>query len=384
MTESTGVVGKHHLPQEWVAPKLLEASGITKRFAGITALNSVDLDVARGEMVGLIGPNGAGKTTLFNCLLGMLRPEQGTVVFDGKEISSLPVYKRARLGIGRTFQRLELFAGTTVRDHFMVAERQRNRSGRLWKDLLNLSDPTSEEMARVDAMIELLGLQREADRPVEMLSLGRGRLVELGRALMTQPTLLLLDEPSSGLDVKETAALAERLATVQQQHEFAVLLVEHDVEMVQSLVTRLYVLDFGTRIAAGPTDDVLSDAKVRKAYLGDIVGTRPRSRALAPRPAADRPTVADRCSSCVTSRRATARSARCSASRSPCASRRSRRCWAPTARGRRPSCGCAAGCSSPRAVTSCTRVRTSPGCGPTRWRGSGSSTRPRAGRSSRR
>jgi branched-chain amino acid transport system ATP-binding protein len=265
------VATEHHLPGAWTETKLLEASGITKRFAGITALNGVDLDVERGEMVGLIGPNGAGKTTLFNCLLGMLRPEQGTVVFDGREIGGLPVYKRARLGFGRTFQRLELFAGTTVRDHFMVAERQRNRSGRLWKDLLNLSNPTSEEEGRVEAMITLLGLEREADRPVEMLSLGRGRLVELGRALMTQPKLLLLDEPSSGLDVKETAALAERLASVQEQHEFAVLLVEHDVEMVQSLVTRLYVLDFGTRIAAGPTDEVLSDATVRKAYLGDIV-----------------------------------------------------------------------------------------------------------------
>jgi len=267
----TSVTSRPQPAGEWAQPKLLEASGITKRFAGITALNDVDLDVEAGEMVGLIGPNGAGKTTLFNCLLGMLNPEQGTIVFDGQEISGLPVYKRARLGIGRTFQRLELFAGTTVRDHFMVAERQRNGSGRLWKDLLNLSNPTREEMERVDAMIELLGLQAEADRPVEALSLGRGRLVELGRALMTQPKLLLLDEPSSGLDVKETAALAERLATVQRQHEFAVLLVEHDVDMVQSLVTRLYVLDFGTRIAAGPTDEVLDDPVVRKAYLGDIV-----------------------------------------------------------------------------------------------------------------
>jgi branched-chain amino acid transport system ATP-binding protein len=267
----TEVARRREPPPDWAAAKLLEASGITKRFAGIVALSGVDLDVARGEMVGLIGPNGAGKTTLFNCLLGMLRPEQGTVVFDGQEINGLPVYKRARLGFGRTFQRLELFAGTTVRDHFIVAERQRNRSGHLWKDLLNLSNPTSDEMAKVDAMIELLGLQREADRPVEALSLGRGRLVELGRALMTRPKLLLLDEPSSGLDVKETAALAERLASVQQQHEFAVLLVEHDVEMVQSLVTRLFVLDFGTLIAAGPTGDVLNDAAVRKAYLGDAV-----------------------------------------------------------------------------------------------------------------
>ena len=250
---------------------LLDAVAITKRFAGITALNDVSINVDHGEMVGLIGPNGAGKTTLFNCLLGMLRPEEGRVEFDGQEISALPVYKRARLGFGRTFQRLELFAGTTVREHFLVTERQRNGSGRLWKDLLNLSKPTAEENERADRMIELLGLQVEADKPVESLSLGRGRLVELGRALMTQPKLLLLDEPSSGLDVKETAALAQRLATVQEQHEFAVLLVEHDVEMVQSLVTRLYVLDFGTMIASGNTDDVLGDAAVRKAYLGDAI-----------------------------------------------------------------------------------------------------------------
>ncbi len=250
--------------------KLLDARGIEKRFAGITALNNVNIDVEYGEMVGLIGPNGAGKTTLFNCLLGMLTPEEGTVTFDGQEISALPVYKRARLGFGRTFQRLELFAGMTVREHFLVTERQRNRSGRLWKDLLNLSKPTADEQARAEKMIELLNLHKEADRPVESLSLGRGRLVELGRALMTEPKLLLLDEPSSGLDVKETAALAERLRIVQQDYEFAVLLVEHDVEMVQSLVTRMFVLDFGTMIASGPTGAVLGDTAVRKAYLGDM------------------------------------------------------------------------------------------------------------------
>jgi len=251
--------------------ELLEAHGIRKNFSGITALNGVDLNVDYGEMVGLIGPNGAGKTTLFNCMLGMLRPDSGTVQFDGHDVSALPVYKRARRGIGRTFQRLELFSGMTARDHFLVTERRRNGSGHLWKDLLNLSNPTADEMERTNRMVDLLGLQAEVDRPVESLSLGRGRLVELGRALMSEPKLLLLDEPSSGLDVKETGALAERLRTVQEQHEFAVLLVEHDVEMVQSLVTRLYVLDFGTVIAAGATADVLGDAAVRKAYLGDVV-----------------------------------------------------------------------------------------------------------------
>ena len=255
---------------ETARPPLLRARGITKRFSGISALTDVDLDVDPGEMVGLIGPNGAGKTTFFNCLLGMLRPESGTVTFDGHDITGLPVHRRARLGFGRTFQRLELFSGMTVREHFLVTERARNRSGSLWKDLLNLSKPTKDEQALAEQMLDVVGLQAEADKPVESLSLGRGRLVELGRALMTQPKLLLLDEPSSGLDVRETDSLAERLATVQAQHEFAVLLVEHDVEMVSSLVTRLYVLDFGELIASGPTADVLGDASVRKAYLGEM------------------------------------------------------------------------------------------------------------------
>jgi len=249
-------------------PPILDARGVTKRFAGITALHGVNLQVAPGEFVGLIGPNGAGKTTFFNCLLGILRPEEGTVTFAGRDVTGLPVYQRARTGFGRTFQRLELFAGMSVRDHFIVADRAHRNEGRLWKDLLNRSKPTAEERDRADAMLDLLRLGAEADKPAEMLSLGRGRLVELGRALMTEPTLLLLDEPSSGLDVRETAALAARLAKVQEEHEFAVLLVEHDVEMVRSLVSRLYVLDFGTLIASGPTDEVFSDDAVRKAYLG--------------------------------------------------------------------------------------------------------------------
>jgi len=252
------------------AEAILETRELVKTFAGFVAVNGVSLSVERGRIHALIGPNGAGKTTFFNCLLGMLRPDGGTVEFDGRDITRMPIHRRARMGIGRTFQRLELFSGMTVREHFLVTERARNRSGSLWKDLLNLSKPTAEEQALAQRMIEILNLEVEADQAVESLSLGRGRLVELGRALMTQPRLLLLDEPSSGLDVRETESLAERLATVQAEHEFAVLLVEHDVEMVSSLVSRLYVLDFGELIANGPTTDVLGDAEVRKAYLGEF------------------------------------------------------------------------------------------------------------------
>jgi branched-chain amino acid transport system ATP-binding protein len=250
---------------------LLEASEITKRFSGITALDDVSLTVEPGEPVGLIGPNGAGKTTFFNCLLGMVRCDQGRVRFDGRDITRMPVYKRARLGFGRTFQRVELFTGTTVRDHLLVAERARHGTGRLWRDVLNLAKPTAEEQERADHTLELLGLLDEADKPIESLSLGRARLVEMGRALMTEPLLLLLDEPSSGLDQNETMNLVETLRSVQRERGTAILLVEHDVEMVQAFAGRLYVLDFGEMIASGPTADVMSDEAVRKAYLGELV-----------------------------------------------------------------------------------------------------------------
>ena len=250
---------------------LLVAEGITKRFSGITALDEVSLDVDEGEAVGLIGPNGAGKTTFFNCLLGLLRPDAGRVVFGGADITRVPVYRRARLGFARSFQRVELFAGMTVRDHLLVAERARLGTGRFWKDVVNLSKPSAEENARTDRTLALLGLDDVAERPVEALTLGRARLVEVGRALMTEPKLLLLDEPSSGLDAGETEALADTLRDVQRERGTAVLLVEHDVEFVRSFSTRLFVLDFGNLIASGPTVEVLADDAVRRAYLGELV-----------------------------------------------------------------------------------------------------------------
>jgi branched-chain amino acid transport system ATP-binding protein len=247
---------------------LLAASGVTKTFAGITALDAVALDVGAGELVGLIGPNGAGKTTLFNCLLGLLKPDQGSITFAGHDLTRIPVHQRARLGIGRTFQRMELFTGMTPREHLLVAERSRRGDGRLWKDLIGRGRPSADEHARVAAVLALVGLEPDADRPVEALSLGRGRLVEIGRALMTEPKLLLLDEPSSGLDHRETDELSTVLRQLNAEHGAAILLVEHDVPMVRSLVSRVFVLDFGTLIASGPTEAVFADAGVRRAYLG--------------------------------------------------------------------------------------------------------------------
>jgi branched-chain amino acid transport system ATP-binding protein len=250
---------------------LLEAREVTKHFAGITALNEVGLEVGAGELVALIGPNGAGKTTFFNCLLGLLKPDGGTITFEGRDLTRVPTHKRARLGIGRTFQRIELFVGMTPREHFLITDRIRSGKGALWKDMIHRGGPTAEENERAQATLDLLGLQGVADRVVESLSLGVGRLVEIGRALMTEPKLLLLDEPSSGLDRAETAELEQTLLEVHKESGVAILLVEHDVELVRHFVQRVYVLDFGTLIASGATDAVFADSAVRKAYLGDIV-----------------------------------------------------------------------------------------------------------------
>lgn len=247
---------------------LLQVSGVSKTFGGIAAVSSVNLVVGRGESVGLVGPNGAGKTTLFNCICGQLQPERGSIELDGRELLAMPTFKRARLGIGRTYQRVEIFPDMTVRDHLVVAVRSRGRQGRLWKDLCNMSAPTPEERERVKAVLELVGIEDRADSPVSTLGLGSCRLVELARALAAEPVLLLADEPSSGLDVHETHELAQVLQMLQRERGMAILLVEHDLGMVGEVVDRTVVMDLGVVIADGTFAEVMSDANVRHAYLG--------------------------------------------------------------------------------------------------------------------
>ena len=241
-----------------------------KSFGGIQAVHTITFDVASGECVGLVGPNGAGKTTLFNCVCGQLRPESGEVLFEGASLVGLPTFKRARLGIGRTYQKVEVFTDMSVRDHLMVAERARRGEGRLWRDLLNLSKPTVDEMERVEAILELVGITHLADTSVNALGLGNCRLVELARALASEPKILLADEPSSGLDLHETAEVAAVLRTVQRERGTAVLLVEHDLTMVADVVDRVIVMDLGAMLAEGNFDEVMADPLVRHAYLGQM------------------------------------------------------------------------------------------------------------------
>ncbi|HET9091284.1 MAG TPA: ABC transporter ATP-binding protein [Acidimicrobiales bacterium] len=247
---------------------LLEASGLSKRFGGIVALSEVSLSVETSEAVGLVGPNGAGKTTLFDCIAGWTRADTGRIVFDGGAIDHLAPYRRSRLGIGRTFQRLELFTGMTPLEHLLVTERVRAGTGRLWKDLLGLGRPTAGEREVAHETLALVGLEDVADAPVNTLSLGRARLVELARALVGSPPLLMLDEPSSGLDDRERRALVATMRRVRAERGTAVLLVEHDLDLVSALVDRLVVLDTGRVIADGGVAEVLAAAGVRRAYLG--------------------------------------------------------------------------------------------------------------------
>lgn len=249
-------------------PPLLEVHDVTKRFEGITALDGISFEIHSGELVALIGPNGAGKTTFFNCLLGVLRPESGEMHFDGHDLTRLLPHERARLGLARTFQRIELFAGMTVREHLIVAARARRVKGGLLRDLVGRSRPTPAELEETESTLDLLGIADLAGRPAESLSLGRARVVELARALMCRPRLLFLDEPSSGLDVHETADMGDVLLRVQRERGTAILLVEHDVPLVERLAHRTYVLDSGLLIAEGPTGEVLRLPAVRTAYLG--------------------------------------------------------------------------------------------------------------------
>jgi len=247
---------------------ILSVRGLGKGFGAFQAVQDVTFDVEQGEIVGLVGPNGAGKTTLFNCVTGNLRCDSGTVEFDGRDLSGMPSYKRARLGIGRTFQRVEVFPEMSVRRHLLVAIRARRGESSVVKDLCGLSHVTSDELTKADEILELVGIAADAETPVGALGLGTCRLVELARALATEPRLLMADEPSSGLDTKETADLAKVLRSVQRDRGMAFLLVEHDLRMVSDVVDRVLVMDLGGLISQGMFDEVMADPLVRRAYLG--------------------------------------------------------------------------------------------------------------------
>jgi branched-chain amino acid transport system ATP-binding protein len=251
---------------------LLEASRVSVSFGGLLALDQVSLEVPEAGIIGLVGPNGAGKTTLFGVLSGLLRPSSGRVRMDGVDITRASPQSRSRRGLARTFQRLELFGELTVREHVVVAYRVRARRQRFFADLLGVGHrATPAEDEAVDALLELLDLGLVAEQPATALPLGTGRLVEVGRALAGEPRVVLLDEPSAGLDEHETDRLAATLRRMRDQRNVALVVVEHNVGLVLGLSDRVTVLDFGKVIAEGPPDAIRANRDVQAAYLGTTV-----------------------------------------------------------------------------------------------------------------
>jgi branched-chain amino acid transport system ATP-binding protein len=230
---------------------------VTVRFGGVVAVDHVNLSVEPAGITGLIGPNGAGKTTIFNVFGGLQQPTDGRVLLDGRDITGLKAHVRARRGMARTFQRLEVFGSLSVRDNIRVAAEIRKGWAR------DRSNPSSV----ADELIGRIGLAEVADARVDSVPTGTARLVELARALATRPSLLLLDEPGSGLDQRETGVLGDLLLDLASEG-MAVLLVEHDVELVMRVCYRVNVLDFGKLIAEGSPAEVQRDPAVQAAYLG--------------------------------------------------------------------------------------------------------------------
>ena len=250
---------------------LLDVRGVGVRFGGVQALDDVSTNVHRGEIVGLIGPNGAGKTTLFNCISGVLAPDRGTITYEERDLGGVSVHRRARLGIARTFQNLQLFGSMTVLENCMVsidAFARRDIVG----DALRLPWARFEEhraRERALAILHFLDIEASAGQLAQDLPTGLQRRVELARALCLRPTLLLLDEPAAGLDAAETRELAGFLRSARDRLGVSMLLVDHDMSLVMRVCDHITVLDFGKVIATGDAQSIRTDPSVITAYLGE-------------------------------------------------------------------------------------------------------------------
>jgi branched-chain amino acid transport system ATP-binding protein len=254
------------------AGPILSAEGVSLRFGGVRALTDVSFSVRRGEIFSIIGPNGAGKTSMVNCVSGRYRPTEGRIGFEGQDITRLGPNRRASLGIGRTFQNLALFGHMSVLDNILVGRHHLLKAGFLRGMLYWVGGVQREELEHrraVEDIIDFLEIQHVRKAPAGTLPYGLRKRVELARAIAVKPKLILLDEPMAGMNLEEKEDMARFIVDLNEEWGMTVLMIEHDMGVVMDISHRVMVLDFGRRIAEGEPEEVLADAHVRRAYLGE-------------------------------------------------------------------------------------------------------------------
>ncbi|MBU39089.1 MAG: ABC transporter ATP-binding protein [Acidimicrobiaceae bacterium] len=250
---------------------ILDVSDVTLRFGGVTALEEANFSVKSGELFAIIGPNGAGKTSIFNCINGVYKPQNGSILFDGGELIGKSPVAVARKGVGRTFQNLGLFMNLNLIDNLLLGRHLQMKtgflSGALWWGRAKNEEIKNRQ--KIETIIDLLELQPHRYQPVGLLPYGIQKRVELGRALSMEPRILLLDEPVAGMNLEETEDMARYILEINNELEISILLVEHDMAMVMDIADRVMALDFGQTIATGSPKEVQSDQRVIAAYLGE-------------------------------------------------------------------------------------------------------------------
>ena len=254
---------------------ILSVKKLTKSFGGLTAVSKVSMEINEGELVGLIGPNGAGKTTLFNLLTGVYVPSSGTITLNingkDKSLGGLKPYTICKNGVARTFQNIRLFRDLTVLDNVRIAMHKNVKYG-LISSFLHLPSYKKEEAELIKQsmeLLEILKLDHKKDELAKNLPYGEQRHLEIARALATNPSLLLLDEPAAGMNPAETAQLTELIGWIREKFNLTILLIEHDMSLVMGICERIYVLDYGMVIASGTPDEIKTNERVIKAYLGE-------------------------------------------------------------------------------------------------------------------
>jgi branched-chain amino acid transport system ATP-binding protein len=250
--------------------EILAIRDLTLHFGGITALNNVSLAVNQGELCAIIGPNGAGKTSLLNCIAGFYRPTRGTIRFDGRDLTGMRPDQVARLGIARTFQNVELFAHMNVIDNMLLGRHHHFGIGLFHNGILGYrAKEETTHRRKVEEIIDFLEMEQWRKHLVSNLPYGVQKRVELGRALAQEPRLLLLDEPMAGMILEETEDIARFILDIHQELGTTIVMIEHDMDVVMDISQRIFVLDFGEKIAEGPPLEIQKDKTVQKAYLGE-------------------------------------------------------------------------------------------------------------------